>query len=285
MFVTGAGSATAMRIARYQAQALVAVEKSAARISADRRFTSFAEDSVAATKEVSLRAQQGAVGIYLRSTQDAAAAADAASAGLQSASDILLDLRNAVLALDAADSGSVAAVQQTVTELTAELTRIGDTTTTVGGKNLLDGSIALTPLSFKVAASGGASDEVQLTAIAVDASVLGSGSLKLDAIDFTAGIPTTQSDALAAIDEARSAVAASLASTASVSSAMTYHASAVGAQFSALDTALDNLVGVDVAQESLAMTVNQLRAESAAAMLAQVNALQVSMVRQLLMSR
>jgi flagellin len=284
MFVTGVNSATAMRIARYHAQALSAVEKSTARLAADRRFTSFAEDPVAATREISLRAQQGAVGVHLRATQDAVAAADAASEGLQSASDILLELRTAVLALDTSDPDSVTAVQQTMTQLTAELTRIGETTA-MGGKNLLDGSIASTPLSFRIAASGTASDEVGLTAIAVDAAQLGSSSLKLDAIDFTAGVPTTQSDALAAIDEARSAVADSLASTASVSSAMTYHASAVATQAGALDTALDNLVGVDVAQETLDLTVNQIRTETAISMLAQLNALHVSMVRQLLLAR
>jgi flagellin-like hook-associated protein FlgL len=285
MYVTGVGSVTTMRIAGYQAQALQAVDKSSARLAANRSFTSFAEDSVAATREISLRAQQGAAGAYLRATQDAAAAADAAAAGLQTASDILVELRTAVLALDTLDPDSVTAAQQTITQLTGELTRIGATTTTVGGKNLLDGSIASTPLSFTVAASGSASDQVDLTAIAVNAAQLGSASLKLNAIDFTAGAPTTQSDALAAIDAARSAVAASLASTAAVSSAMTHHTTAVTSQVSAIDTALDNLVGVDVAQETLALTQNRIRAEAAAAMLSQVNALHVSMVRQLLMGQ
>jgi flagellin-like hook-associated protein FlgL len=66
---------------------------------------------------------------------------------------------------------------------------------------------------------------------------------------------------------------------------MGYHVSAVGAQVTSLDTALDNLVGVDTAQETVEMTTNQIRAETATAMLAQVNALHVSMVRQLLMSQ
>jgi len=282
MYVLGVNSANAMRIASYQAQAQQAVDLSRARIASGRRFTSFAEDPAAATREISLRSQQGAAAVYLRTTQDAAAAADAASTGLQTASDILTELRNDVLAMDTADPSSVSAVQQNVASLTAELTRIGQTTTTADGKNLLDGSIASTPLTFKVAASGSASDDVQLTAISVEASQLGSGALKLDAIDFTAGAPTTQSDALAAIDAAQTAVTDSLASTASVSSAMNYHVGAIGDQIGALDTGLDNLVGVDDAQETVALTANQLLAQSAAAMLAQTNALQVSMVRQLL---
>ena len=285
MFITGVSSATAMRIARYQAQAVQAADQSSARLAAGRRFTSFAEDPVAATTEVSLRAQQGAAGRYLRTTQDAAAAADAASEGLRTVSDILIELRNAVLALDAADSSSAIAVQHTVAQLTAQLTRIGETTTTVGGKNLLDGSIVSTPLAFTITAGGSSSAVVQLTAIAVDAAQLGSGSLKLAAIDFTAGVPTTAGDALAAIDEARSAVAGSLASTAGVSSAMTHHAGAVGTQVTALGAALDDLVGVDVAEETLALTISRIRAETAASMLAQVNALHVSMVRQLLLGR
>jgi len=283
MITAGVSSATAMRIARYHAQALQAIDTSAARIAAGRRFTSFAEDTVAATSEISLRAQQGAVGLYLRATQDAASAADAASDGLQSASDILIELRTAVLALNTSDADSITSTQETVAALTEELTRIGATTTTAGGKSLLDGSIASTPLTFTVAGSGTASDEVDLNAIAVDASQLGSASLKLDAIDFTAGAPTSQSDALDAIDAAQSAVTASLASTGAVSSAMGYHATAVGDQVSSVDAALDNLVGLDVAQETATMTANQIRAEATAAILAQVNALHVSMVRQLLL--
>jgi flagellin-like hook-associated protein FlgL len=283
MFVTGANTATAMQIARYHAQALAAVEKSSARIAADRRFTSFAEDPAAATREISLRAQQGAAGLHLRATQDAVAAADAASDGLQSVSDILLDLRNAVLGMDVNDAASVSAVQNTVTQLTAQLTRIADTTTTVGGTALLDGSIASSGLTFTVAASGSASDEVELTAISVAAADLGDGSLKLDAIDFGGG--TTQAAALAAIDQARTDVTDSMATTGGVSSAMGYHANAMASHTGAITSTLENLVGVDVAEETLAMTRNTIRAESAAAMLAQVNALHVSMVRQLLMYR
>src|SRR4051794_5314736 len=114
MFVTGISSDIAMRIAGYQVQAQQAVDASMARIASSRRFNSFADDPVAATAEISLRTQQGAAGIYLRSTQDAAAAADAASSGLQSASDILIELRNDVLGLDTSDPSSVSAVQQSV---------------------------------------------------------------------------------------------------------------------------------------------------------------------------
>ncbi|WIN00514.1 flagellin [Actinoplanes oblitus] len=284
MYLTGTGSSTAMRIAAYQAQALMAVDQSTARIASSRRFTSFAEDSVAATVEISLRTQRGAATLYLRATQDAVTTADAASAGLQTASDLLIELRNDVLALNAADPASVSAVQEQVDTLTAELTRISATTTAADGTKLLDGSIASTPLSFKVAGTGSASDDVQLTAIAVDAAHLGTGPLKLDSIDFTAGSPTTQSDALAAIDAAQAAVTASLASTGGVSAAMGYHASAIGSQISGLDSGLDTISGLDVAQETVTLTAAQLRAEAASAMLAQVNNLQLSMVRQLLMA-
>jgi len=63
---------------------------------------------------------------------------------------------------------------------------------------------------------------------------------------------------------------------------MNYHAAAIGNQISGLDTGLDNLVGVDDAQESVTLTASQIREQFAAAMLAQANALQLSMVRQLL---
>ncbi|GAA0479933.1 flagellin [Paractinoplanes deccanensis] len=280
MFVTGVNSATAMRIARYQAQALQAVDNSAARISSGRRFTSFAEDPVAATKEISLRAQQGANGIYLRATQDAVAAADLASSGLQTASDILTELRTTVLGMNSADPASVSAAQQTVTQLTDELTRLAQTTTTVAGEKLLDGSIATTGLNFKIAATGSASDTVELNAISIAAADLGT-TMQLADIDFAGG--TTQADALTAIEEAQAAVTASLSSTGGLSSALGHHVSVLGAQAGGIESALDNLVGVDVAQETLDMTAASIRAESAAAMLAQVNALNASVVRHLLM--
>jgi flagellin len=284
MFVSGISSDLAMRLAAYQSQAQQAVDASMARIASGRRFNSFAEDPVAATAEISLRSQQGAANIYLRSTQDAAAAADAASAGLQSASDILTQLHDDVLGLDTSDPSSLTAVQQSVAALTAELTRIGQTTTTTNGTKLLDGSITSDPLTFTVAATGSASDQVQLSAIDVDAAQLGSGSLKLDAIDFTAGTPTAQSDALAAIDAAQAAVTDSLASTGAVSSAMSFNADAIGQQISGLNTGLDNLVDVDAAQESVTLTAAQIREQFAAAMLAQANTLQLSMMQQLLMN-
>ncbi|XVV11896.1 flagellin [Actinoplanes sp. CA-131856] len=285
MFVSGSSSVTAMRIARYQAEAWQAVERSSARIASGRRFTSFAEDTVAATREISLRAQQGATAIHLRAAQDAGSAAEAAASGLRSASDILGDLRNAVLALNTADPTSVTATQNTVTQLTDELTRLSTSTTTVAGKSLLDGSIASTPLTFRVGSSGSASDEVQLTAISVAADQLGSATLKLNAIDFTTGTPTDQTDALDAIDEARTAVTDSLTSTAALSSAMTYHATALATQSATTEAALDNLVGVDAAQESVTLAKARIQAEASAALLAQVNTLQAAMVRHLLMDR
>jgi flagellin-like hook-associated protein FlgL len=123
-----------------------------------------------------------------------------------------------------------------------------------------------------------------LTAISVEAAQLGSSSLKLDAIDFTGGVATDQSDALAAIDEARSAVSGSLASAAAVSSAMTFHASALGAHAGAVDATLAKLVGVDDAQETVALARSSIRAEFSAALLSQINTLQATMVRRLLMA-
>jgi flagellin len=287
MFVIGVNTANSLRLARYTAQALDAVDRSSARIAANRRFTSFAEDTVAATREVSMRAQLGATGLYLRSAQDAAAAADAASAGLQSASDILIELRNAVLALDPSDAH---ATQQTVSALTAELTRLSRTTTSVGGRQLLDGSLDLAhPLTFTVAPGGGTSSQVGLTAISLKPEDLGmstgTGAITLDQIDFESMSPTDAAVAIAAIEDAQKAVNDSLVSTAAVSSAMGFRASALGAQAGALDSALDNLVGVDVAQESVALARNRIRAEAATSMMAQANALQAAMIRQLLMSR
>ncbi|MET0414763.1 MAG: flagellin [Actinoplanes sp.] len=284
MFVTGVNNATATRLARYWAEASQAADASTARIASGRRFTTFAEDPVAATKEISLRAQQSSSAIYLRATQAAAAAADAASDGLRSASEILLEMRNAVVGLDTSNDDSKHAVQQTVAQLNDALTRIAQTTTTIGGTKLLDGSIDSTALSFTVDATGSA--PANLTAISVDASELGiDGGLQLGTINFTAVTPTTQTDALAAIDAAQSAVIASMASTGAMSSAMTHHATVLGQQASARDIALDNLVSVDAAQEMATLTRNRLIAESAAAMLAQAGSLQASMVRQLLTGR
>lgn len=282
MLIAGISSDFGMRLARYQAQAQQAADTAMAHLASGRRFISFAEDPVAATREISLRAQQGAVGIYLRTTQDAAAAADAASAGLKSAYDILTEMRNDVLDLDPSDPD---AVQQSIAALRDELTRIGQTTTTADGTELLDGSIDSTPLTFTVAGTGSASDQVQLSAIKVDASELGSDTLKLTDIDFTSGVGATDpNDALAAIDAAQDAIAESLASTGAVSSAMNFHAGALGQQVSGIDSVLHNLVDVDDAQESVNLITAQIREQFAAAALAQANTLQLSMVRQLLMT-
>lgn len=254
-----------------------------ARIASGRSFTGFSDDPVAATKEISLRTQQSAGTFYLTSTQDAMAAADTASSGLQSASDILTQLRSDVLALDTSDPNSVTATQDNVAALNAELATIAQSTTTADGTKLLDGSIASTPLRFTVAAGGTTADQAQLAAIGVDPTQLGSGTLSLSAIDVTAGTPTAQSDALAAIDAAQAAVTGSMASTGAVSSAMGFQATALGDQINSLNTGLSNLVDVNAAQESVNLTTAQLQEQSAAAILAQANALQTSVVRQLLM--
>jgi len=269
-------------LAFYQTSALQAADASAARLASGRRYTSAAEDAVSMITEISMRGQKASTAIYLKSAQSASDTATSAANGMTAVSNVLSQMKAAVLGLDSANTTSVTSTQKTIAALNDELTRLAGTTTNSTGQKLLDGSIATTGLSFRVAGSGGASDSVTVTAVNANATSLGSVGLKLSAIDFGAGTPTTQANALAAIQAAQDAVSTSMAGAAAVASAMGFRTSALADQSSSIDTAIGNLVDVDTAAESANLSRQQIIAQSAAAMLAQTQALHASMVRQLL---
>jgi flagellin-like hook-associated protein FlgL len=283
MSINAISGAALTQIARYQAENMRVATTSAARLAAGRRFLTAAEDPAAATTEISMRAQRGADAIYLSSAKSANSTASAAADGLQSAGEVLAQLRSAVEGLDEGNAASATSVQVTVAALLGELDRLSKSTTDAAGHKLLDGSITTTGLSFRVARSGSTSDTVTVTAASIASASLGSSSgLALSAIDFTAGTgATTKDGALAAIKAATSTVTESLDDTAATASAMSFHTGALTKQVTSIDAAIENLVGVDVVKETLAMTRAQLLAETAAALQAQTAALQVSVVRQL----
>ena len=186
------GRAALAQIARYEAAFTQAAAAATTRLASGRSVTSAAQNPVAITTEISMRAQQSATGIYLRQSQQAASTAGSVAAGLTSASAVLTQLRAAVAGLDSANPASVSATQAKVAALTAELNRIAGTATTATGQRLLDGSLASNPLSFRVAATGTTADIVSLSPLSVAAAALGTAGVKLGDIDFgRVAVPAT----------------------------------------------------------------------------------------------
>jgi flagellin len=122
------------------------MSKSLEKLSSGFRINRAADDAAGLSISEGLRAQIGGLKVAVRNTQDGVSVAQTAEGSLNEVTSILQRMRDlAVQASNdgATDSDAAAAANKEMTQLNAELDRIGSTTA-FGKQNLLDGSFGAT---------------------------------------------------------------------------------------------------------------------------------------------
>ena len=163
--------------------ASTALQTSMQRLSSGLRINSAKDDAAGLQISNRLTSQINGLGVAIKNANDGSSIAQTAEGAMQQSTNILQSMRT--LALQSANGSPSAedrkSNQAQYSALTAELTRIA-TTTTFGGKNLLDGSFGTT--SFQVGAN--ANQTIDMTIGNVAANNIGSQQLSTQALTPTA---------------------------------------------------------------------------------------------------
>jgi flagellin len=156
-----------------------ALQTSMQRLSSGLRINSAKDDAAGLQISNRLTSQINGLGVAIKNANDGSSIAQTAEGAMQQSTNILQSMRT--LALQSANGSPSAedrkSNQAQYAALTAELTRIA-TTTTFGGKNLLDGSFGTT--SFQVGAN--ANQTIDMSIGNVAANNIGSQQLKTQAL-------------------------------------------------------------------------------------------------------
>ena len=163
--------------------ASTALQTSMQRLSSGLRINSAKDDAAGLQISNRLTSQINGLGVAIKNANDGSSIAQTAEGAMQQSTNILQSMRT--LALQSANGSPSAedrkSNQAQYAALTAELTRIA-TTTTFGGKNLLDGSFGTT--SFQVGSN--ANQTIDMTIGNVAANNIGSQQLKTQALQPSA---------------------------------------------------------------------------------------------------
>ncbi|MFL1542320.1 flagellin [Pseudomonas sp. M5A4_2d] len=156
-----------------------ALQTSMQRLSSGLRINSAKDDAAGLQISNRLTSQINGLGVAIKNANDGSSIAQTAEGAMQQSTNILQSMRT--LALQSANGSPSAddrkSNQAQYAALTAELTRIA-TTTTFGGKNLLDGSFGTT--SFQVGAN--ANQTIDMSIGNVAANNIGSQQLKTQSL-------------------------------------------------------------------------------------------------------
>nr|WP_314570455.1 flagellin [uncultured Pseudomonas sp.] len=157
-----------------------ALSTSMTRLSSGLKINSAKDDAAGLQISNRLTSQINGLSVAVKNANDGISIAQTAEGAMQESTNILQRMRE--LALQSANGSNSSedrsSLQSEYSQLTSELTRIS-TTTTFGGRNLLDGSFGST--AFQIGAN--ANETINVTLGDISASKIGSQQLKSKAID------------------------------------------------------------------------------------------------------
>ena len=240
-----------------------AVSKSINKLSSGLRINSAADDAAGLAISEKMRSQIRGLNQAESNAQDGISLIQTAEGALQQTTDILQRMRE--LTVKAENTGVLSdkdqeAIKVEVEALKLEIDRIANSTQ-FNNKNLLDGNA--TSLSFKIGAnSGNTFDTLTISIDGMSTTSLDVGGINI--IDNPSG-------ALESIDAAIVAVSSQRASLGAVQNRMEYAIESLSATSENLTAAESRIRDVDMADEMVSYTKNNILQQSAMAMLAQAN--------------
>ncbi|GAB6877615.1 flagellin N-terminal helical domain-containing protein [Thermaerobacter litoralis] len=239
------------------------LNKSLERLSSGLRINRAADDAAGLAISEKMRSQIAGLQTAQRNAQDAISLIQTAEGALNETHSILQRMRE--LAVQAASDTNTDAdrqlIQKEVTQLIAEITRIGDTTE-FNTQKLLDGSFA--SKVFQIGANN--NQTIQVTIGDMRAAALG-----VDTVDVST--QAGAASAITALDSAISNVSGQRADLGAIQNRLEHTIANLGVAVENLQAAESRIRDVDMALEMANFTRNQILLQSGTAMLAQANAM------------
>jgi flagellin len=242
-----------------------AISKSMQRLSSGYRINSAADDAAGLGISESMRSQIRGLGQAQKNIQDGASMVQTAEGNLDEVHSMLQRVRELAVQYKngSLDDTARTSIQNEVNQLASEISRIGSSAQ-FNGINLLNSS---STVSFQV----GANDGQQIGVSLVDlASTVGTSY---------ASLSTTGTTDISEIDAAITAVSTARADFGAVQNRLDHSLSVAASYQENLTSAESRIRDVDMADEMVALTKNQILSQAGTAMLSQANQAPQSVLR------
>lgn len=241
------------------------MSESIERLSSGMRINHASDDAAGLAISSKLTAQLKGMKQASRNANDAVSMIQTAEGGLGEINNLLARMRE--LAVQSANGGTLgdserSAINTEFGALKDEIDRIVNVTT-YNGAELLSGKVSAT--NFQVGAFNTSNDRIALTITSTSASTLAIKSSNVTSM-------TNSQNAISALDKAIGTVANSRASVGAVQSRLTTTIDNLSLSYNNLAAANSRIMDADVAEESAAMTRNNILLQAGISVLSQANA-------------
>ncbi|MET3452335.1 flagellin [Curtobacterium pusillum] len=250
------------------------LSKSLEKLSSGLRINRAADDAAGLSISEGLKSQVGGLTVAARNAQDGISVVQTAEGGLTETHSILQRMRDlAVQAGNDSNNGdSRTAIDTEVGQLQKELTRISESTN-FNGINLLDGSANTNTgkLTFQVGANAGTSSQIEVDLSGANvkdvADALTTGTGGKIAFDTAANAQL----AITAIDDQIKAVSTARSTLGAVQNRFDHAINVTNVAKENLTAAGSRITDVDMAQEMVKYTRDNILSQAGTSMLAQAN--------------
>jgi flagellin len=242
-----------------------AISKSMQRLSSGYRINNASDDAAGLGISESMRSQIRGLGQAQKNIQDGASMIQTAEGNLDEVHSMLQRVRELAVQYKngSLDDNARTAIQSEATQLASEITRIGESAS-FNGINLLNST---STVSFQVGANDGQQIGVSLINLA---STVGTSFSTLS---------TSGTTDISEIDTAITAISTARATFGAVQNRLDHSLSVAAAYQENLTSAESRIRDVDMAEEMVALTKNQILSQAGTAMLSQANQSPQSVLR------
>jgi flagellin len=249
------------------------LSKSLEKLSTGLRINRAADDAAGLSISEGLKSQVGGLTVAARNAQDGISVVQTAEGGLTETHSILQRMRDLAVQAgnDSNNTDSRTAIDTEVTQLQAELGRISESTN-FNGINLLDGSAGTAGvMKFQVGANSGTSSQIDVDLskssvkdVAAALTTGATGTLKF-------GSATEAQASIDAIDEQIKYVSAARSNLGAVQNRFDHAINVTNVAKENLTAAGSRITDVDMAQEMVKYTRDNILSQAGTSMLAQAN--------------
>jgi flagellin len=235
-----------------------AISKSMQRLSSGYRINSASDDAAGLGISESMRSQVRGLAQAQKNIQDGASMIQTAEGNLDEVHSMLQRVRELAVQYKngSLDDAARTSIQSEVTQLASEISRIGEQAS-FNGINLLNSST--TTVSFQVGANDGQTIGVSLVNLATEVGT------------SYATLSTTGTTDISEIDTAITNVSTARATFGAVQNRLDHSLSVAASYAENLTAAESRIRDVDMADEMVALTKNQILSQAGTAMLSQAN--------------
>ena len=238
------------------------------RLSSGLRINTAADDAAGLAISERLKSQIRSLGQAERNANDGISLLQTAEGAMNENSGLLIRMRELAMqaSTDTVGTSEKARLQTEFNELQEEIGRIADVTQ-FNGVNLLDGSTSA--FNFQVGIGTNASDTITASMDTLSNTSYGQSNTDLSALDISTGTGATS--ALTSLDTAIADTSQSRSALGSVQNRLQVTVSNLMSARENLTAANSRIRDVDVAEESSAMTRNNILMQAGVAVLSQAN--------------